>query len=276
MRRHACRLGVVYFLDEEARPLGDRLVLGPAGDAVEELAPRRFFARRRRRTLEGADSRFLVIRSRRDIGELGGIVDADHCRKRDLGLDGVPGNAGQHLRVLNLAQRRRPDCRVRRGLGDGAEMLLVAEAFEGRRRVGVSGRGGVGDRHQPVGEVAPQRFVALGPRDPRQVPDGSEAFNRRPSHPNVLVRRCELCDHAPALGIVWQFGDAGEPHGGIGVAVFGCGLEAIQERHGEPYFNRDERGPIAAGRAFTLVRISRSILVSATRRFPRASSDGRR
>ena len=124
---------------------------------------------------------------------------------------------------MNLAERRRPHCLVRRRLGDSAEVLLVAQPFERRRRVGVGLGRRIGDRHQPVGEVAPQDFVAFRPRDPRQVADGPEAVDRRTPHADVLVGRRELRNHAPVLGIVGQLRDAGEPDGGIGVAVLGLG-----------------------------------------------------
>ncbi len=90
----------------------------------------------------------------------------------------------------------------------------------------------VGD--EPIAKLAAERLVPFGPSQTREVARHGHPRNRRAPHAHVLVRRRELRDHAPALGIVGQLRDAGEANRRVGIAVFGLGLESIQERHGEP------------------------------------------
>ena len=152
--------------------------------------------------------------------------------ERGLRVDGMPRDAGEHLRVVNLPERRGPHRVVRRGLGDRPEVLLIAQPVErgGSVAVGLGRR--VGDGHQPLGELAPQRLVALGPRDPRQVADDPDPLDGGAPDAHVFVGRGQLGDDAPRLGVVGQLRHAGKPDGRVGVAILGLGLEAIEERHG--------------------------------------------
>ena len=157
---------------------------------------------------------------------------------------------------MNLAEGRRPHGVVRRRLGDGAELLLIAQPVERGGGIAVALRRRVRDRDQPLGELAPQRLVALRAGDPRQVADHADALERRAPDADVLVGGRELGDHAPMLGIVWELGHAGEPDGRIRIAILGLRLEAIEERHGEPCFNRMIAGRSPASRSSDSVSCS--------------------
>ena len=70
------RLGLVDRLHQDSGALGDRLVLGARGDAVEELATLDVGGRRFGGALEGGDAGVLVVRLGRDGDELGRIRHA--------------------------------------------------------------------------------------------------------------------------------------------------------------------------------------------------------
>ena len=214
-----------------ARALGDRLVLGAIGERFERGA---IDARPGGRAFERPDPGVLVIGLRGDIEELGVVLDPLGRQGRCPGIGRVPRHRAQGLQIGQPADRVGPHALDRRGLRHGPDLLLIRERAERLCR-SFGGLARRGDPREAAEHFLAQVRVRVASRDPGEHPHVVDARRGGAPHARVGVLRRERHEDGVVAFCRAELGHGREADLRIFGLVFGLDLEAVEERHREPY-----------------------------------------